>query len=286
MKAANERAHPTTLGRNRRTGFLVWLCLFFLVCFVVAAAVGEALAPMDASAQNLDIGISEPSPTHWLGTDDLGRDILSRVIVGSRSALVGPAIVALGSAVLGGALGIITGFRGGWMDSIIMRWVDLMYALPGLLVLIVVAGVVGGGYAVAVLLLMLFTAPYTARIIRAATLEQRNLPYIEAAVVLGVSRWRIMRRHLMPNILPELVATTCVQYATALLTLSSVSFLGLGAPPGSADWGLMSAENRALVFQNAAALLAPAALIVLAATSMNIVGDWLYETLERRGTQR
>src|SRR5207247_2227836 len=125
-------------------------------------------------------------------TDDLGRDILSRTIVGARTAMVGPILIAFGAMVLGNLLGLISGYRGGLTDSGIMRWVDLMYALPPLLVAIVIAGVLGSSYGLAVALLVILTAPYDTRIVRAATLEQRSLPYVEAARTLGLSDSRIM----------------------------------------------------------------------------------------------
>lgn len=277
---------PRTQRPRRRPSLVVLLCLAFLALFVFTAAFGRLIAPYGANSQDLLIGLTGPSAHHLLGTDDVGRDILSLVIRGALAALVGPAAVAIGSSLLGGTLGILSGFLGGWVDAVIMRWVDVMYALPGLLVLIVIAGVAGGGNRIAILLLILFNAPYTARIVRGATLEQRGLPYVEAARVLGVSRTRRMTAHILPNVAPQLVATTFLQYATALLALSSLSFLGLGAAPGSADWGLMAADNRTLLFQNPAAMLAPAGLIILAAASMNITGDWLFEFIGRKGRSR
>ena len=283
-------AMSRTIGRRKRRvsrpSAIVWICMVFLALFVLTALLAPLVLPADAAAQNLATGLTGPSSHHLLGTDDLGRDILAMVLLGARSALIGPLIVALGAGALGGALGVLAGFRGGWTDTVIMRWVDLMYALPGLLVLIVVAGVAGGGYGLAVIMLLLFNAPYVTRIVRGATLEQRSRAYVEAARVLGVSRTRRMAVHILPNVLPELVAATFLQYATALLALSSLSFLGLGAPPGSSDWGLMAASNRTFLFDNPASMLAPAGLIILAAATMNIVGDWAFEQLERRGRTR
>lgn len=286
MSEAMNLQLPRSERPRRRPSWLVLLCLAFLAVFLLSAALGHLIAPQQSIGQNLEVGLSSPSFDHILGTDNLGRDILHLLVRGALPALAGPALVAIGSALLGGTLGILSGFLGGWVDAITMRWVDVMYALPGLLVLIVVAGVAGGGARIAVALLILFNAPYTARIIRGATLEQRGLPYVEAARVLGVSRTRRMVSHIFPNVLPQLVATTFLQYATALLALSSLSFLGLGAAPGSADWGLMAADNRTLLFQNPASMLAPAALIVLAASSMNIVGDWLFEAIGKNGQSR
>jgi peptide/nickel transport system permease protein len=221
-----------------------------------------------------------------LGTDELGRDIFSRVIVGTRTAVIGPVAIALGAMLAGNTLGLIAGYYGGWFDASIMRWADLMYALPGLLVAIVVLGVLGSGYWVAVLLLVFLTMPYDARIVRGAVLEQRGLPYVEAAQTLGRPTWRILLQHIWPNITPLVVATTFLNFALSLVVLSSLSFLGLGVAPGTADWGRMLAENRTLIFDNPASALAPGAMIVLAAASTNLIGDWYYERLTAKGRSR
>lgn len=276
---------PRAPGRRRRhwPGPLVCVCIAVLAVVAFCAAFGWLVEPFGPNSQDLLVGLAGPSGAHPFGTDDLGRDILSRVIDGARPALLGPLAVAVGTAVLGGVLGLVSGYAGGWVDAIIMRWADLMYAMPGLLVLIVVGGVLGGGYAVAVPLLILFFAPYTARIVRSVTLEQQGRAYMEAARVLGISRWRRILVHLAPNAMPEVVATTCVQFATSLVTLSSLSFLGLGAAAGSADWGLMAAANRTLILDNPLSMLAPAAMIVITAAAVTIVGDWAFERMQNRG---
>jgi peptide/nickel transport system permease protein len=199
---------------------------------------------------------------------------------------VGPIIIALGAMVIGNTLGLIAGYKGGAVDATIMRWVDLMWALPGLLIAIVVVGVLGGGYWLAVALLILLTAPYDTRIVRGATLEQRPLPYVEAARTLGLRDRRIMVRHIWPNVLPLVVANTFLNFAFTLVTLSALSFLGLGVGPGTPDWGRMLAESRTLLFDNPWAALAPGLMLVITAASMNLIGDWLYEWMSDRGRAR
>jgi peptide/nickel transport system permease protein len=260
-----------------------------MVVAVVAlcAVAGPLIAPDDPNAQDLNLVLAAPSTQHLLGTDDLGRDILSRVIDGARPALVGSLLVAIGSSlVLGTTLGLLAGYVGGRIDGLVMRWVDLMYSLPTFLIAIVVVGVLGGGYALAVALLALFFSPADVRIIRAAALEQRSLPYVEAARMLGLSRLRIIARHIFPTVLPVIIAVAFLDVAYALVTLSGLSFLGIGTPPGSADWGRMVAENRVYVFDTPAAPLSPAVMIVAAAASLNILGDWLSERLADRGRRR
>jgi peptide/nickel transport system permease protein len=271
---------------RRRFPYLIGFCFLVIGVVVVCAIFGSLIAPHDPNQQNLLVGLTSPSKDFWLGTDDLGRDVFSRVIVGARTAIVGPIIIALGAMLIGNALGLIAGYRGGTVDATIMRWVDLMWALPGLLIAIVVVGVLGGGYWLAVALLIVLTAPYDTRIVRAATLEQRSLPYVEAARALGLRDRRIMLRHIWPNVLPLVVANTFLNFAFTLVTLSALSFLGLGVGPGTPDWGRMLAESRTLLFDNPWAALGPGLMLVITAASMNLIGDWLYEWMSDRGRGR
>jgi peptide/nickel transport system permease protein len=258
----------------------------FIATVTVMAVLGDVIAPHDPNAQDLATGLSKPTGSHWLGTDALGRDILSRIIAGARSALLGPLAIALGSAVFGSTLGLLAGYYGGLADSSISRWVDLMWALPGLLILIVVAGALGGGYWFSVGLLVILTMPFDTRMARAATLEQAPRAYVEAAKTLGVSDVRIMALHIWPNISSVVCANAFLNFAGALVALAGLSYLGLAIPPGTPDWGLMQAEGRNLLFANPMGVLAPAAMIVLTATCMTLIGDWLYERLSSRGEMR
>jgi peptide/nickel transport system permease protein len=253
---------------------------------VFMTAFGSLVAPHDPSAQNLATPIAPPSGAHWLGTDELGRDVLSRVVVGARTAFIGPLLIAAGSMLLGNVLGLLAGYLGGVVDVLIMRWVDLMWSVPGLLVIIVVVGALGSGYWIAVAILTVLTIPFDTRIVRGATLEQTPRPYVEAAKTLGVPDRRIMVLHIWPNVSATAVANAFLVFAGSLVTLSSLSFVGLGAPPGTPDWGGMLSEGRDLLFANPVATLAPAAAIVATAASMNLIGDWLYERLSSRGAAR
>ncbi|HET6223185.1 MAG TPA: ABC transporter permease [Dongiaceae bacterium] len=268
-------------GMGRRAPILVALSFLVVAVVFICAVLGEHIAPGDASTQRLDVGDRPPSIEFWAGTDLLGRDVLSRVIVGARTALMGPIIVAVGAFTIATLLGLISGYLGGMVDSAIMRWADFMLALPGPLVAIVVVGILGGGYWTAVLvLIILFTAPDT-RIVRSAVLEQRPLPYIDAARTLGISKTRILFVHILPNVLPIILAYVVLDFAFALVNLAALSFLGLGVEPGTPDWGRMLFENRNILFSNPVALLLPAAMIILTAGSMNLIGDWIFERFSR-----
>ncbi|MFI6786622.1 ABC transporter permease [Nonomuraea sp. NPDC050383] len=271
--------------RRKAPGPIVGLCFVVVGAIVVMALFGPLLVPHDPDAQNLGDIMAMPSGQHWLGTDILGRDTFSRVVAGARSAFLGPLAIAVGSFVLGNGLGLLAGYRGGRVDALIMRWVDFMWAIPALLVLIVAAGAVGTGYWPTVAVLMVLTVPLDTRVVRGATLEQVPRPYVEAAKTLGVPDRRIMLLHIWPNVSPVSVANSFLVFASSLGALAAMSFLGLGVPPGTPDWGLMLSESQPLLFDNPIAALAPGLMIVLTATSMNLIGDWLYERLSNRGTR-
>ena len=276
----------TVESRRRKFPIVIGLCIAFVVAVAVCAIFGRLIAPHDAFAQDLLNTVQGPTSEHWFGTDSLGQDVFSRTIVGARTAVMGPLVIAFGAMLLGSLLGTLAGYRGGTSDFAIMRWADLMYALPSLLVAIVVVGVLGGGYWIAVILLMVLTAPYDARLIRASVLEQRPRAYVEAARALGLPSRRIMFVHVWPNVLPIVIANTFLNFAFSLVALAGLSYLGLGAGPGSADWGRMISDNRNLLFDNPLAPLGPAMALVLTAVAVNLLGDWAYERVADRGRAR
>ncbi|MET8382774.1 ABC transporter permease [Streptosporangium canum] len=259
--------------------------LAILLAVAVAAAFAPWLVP-DATGQDLMLGISGPEPGHPLGTDDLGRDVLELLVAGARTAVPGALCVAAGSMLIGNLVGLPAGYLGGWTDALAMRWADLMFSLPALLVAIVVAGVLGGGYGLAIAVLVVLFAPTDTRVVRGAVLEQRHRPYVEAARLKNLSAWRIMTRHVWPNIAPVALANAFLNFAYALVSLASLSFLGLGVPAGSPDWGRTLSDNRTQLLANPWAVIAPGLAIIATAAALNIVGDWLYERVDRRGRTR
>ena len=284
---ASSPAAELAAPRARR-GFspAVGVAFVVLAVVVICAAFGQWIAPHDPNEQDLLFSLTGPSREHLLGTDDLGRDIASRTIVGARTAVVGPLLIAFGAMLIGSILGLLAGYLGGFSDSAISRWVDLIYAMPALLVAIVVVGVLGGGYFLAVGLLVVLFSPIDTRIVRGATLDQRSRPYVEAARMLGLSNRRIMVGHIWPNVLPLALANAFLTFAFSIVALASLSFLGLGVGPGTADWGRMLSDSRTLLFDVPAAAVAPGIAIVVTAASVNVIGDWLYERLSDRGRAR
>jgi peptide/nickel transport system permease protein len=272
--------------RRARPSAILVLCLILVAGVVFLALFGKSVTPHDPNAQDLASAMAGPSGAHWLGADALGRDVFSRVLVGARTAVEGPLAIALISMVLGNALGLLAGYRGGIIDTLLMRWVDFMLAVPALLVIVVIVGALGSSYWLAVIVLAILTVPIDARVVRGATIEQVPRPYVEAAKTLGVPNRRIMVQHIWPNISAVAVANAFLIFAGSLVALSGLSFLGLGAPPGTADWGQMLGENRTLIFVNPSSVLAPGAAIVLVAASVNLLGDWIFEWIASRGATR
>jgi len=225
---ASRPAAELAAPRARR-GFspAVGIAFVVLAAVVICAAFGQWIAPHDPNEQDLLFSLTGPSREHLLGTDDLGRDIASRTIVGARTAVVGPLLIALGAMLIGSVLGLLAGYLGGFSDSAISRWVDLVYAMPALLVAIVVVGVLGGGYFLAIALLVILFSPIDTRIVRGATLDQRSRPYVEAARMLGLSNRRIMVGHIWPNVLPLALANAFLTFAFSIVALASLSFLAL-----------------------------------------------------------
>jgi peptide/nickel transport system ATP-binding protein len=253
-----------------------------LIALLVCSLAPGLLEPADPGTIHATSVLVGPSATYPLGTDALGRDVLSRMIDGAGGTVVGPLVLAVATLALGVPLALLAGFRGGATDATISRIVDVVYALPALLIAIVVVGVFGGGIWIAVAALTVLHVPQTVRLFRAALLQRRRLPYVEAAEVLGVPPWRIMGRHLLAPMLPLVRAVLFVRLTYGLVELSSLSFLGFGATPGSTNWGRMLAENRGLISVNPWAALAPGLALILVAVSFNLLGDWAGE---RDGTR-
>lgn len=280
MTAAIELMSAPT---RRRAPWTIVVIIVFLALVAVMTLVGGLLFP-DAMRQDILASLL-PAGTegHPLGTDELGRDVLAMTIAGTASSVVGPVCVAVGSMLFGIVLGTLAGYERGWLDFVIGRWTDLLLALPVLLAAIVVSGVLGGGYWVTVALLIVLFSPSDIRIVRAGVLEQSARPYIEAAQMLSLSRWRVMFRHILPNVSTLVITNVMLNTAFALVAFSSLSFLGVGVAPGTADWGRQLTDNRAIMFDNPLAVVVPALLVILVACAGNVFGDWLGERLSRTG---
>jgi peptide/nickel transport system permease protein/glutathione transport system permease protein len=283
-------AEATTIAAGPPAGRVAWLvpavCGGVLLIVLVAVLFGRWLAPYDPSAQNPLLGVTGPGPGHLLGTDQLGRDVFSEVIAGARPAVAGPFLVAVGCVVIGGTLGIAGAYFGGAVDAVVNRFADLIYALPALLIAIVVIGVSGGGYWQTVAVLVFLSVPFELRLCRSAAMVQVRLPYVDAARTLGLSAWRTMFRHVLPNVLPTVVATFLLDFVGALLGFAALSFLGLGVPPSSPAWGNLLAQGQSLIAENPWLSIAPAILLSATAAGTTLLGDWAHERIAGRGEAR
>lgn len=289
MIASTRRAPRTAAIRlPRQRSRRDWTSIASVI-LLIAVAVVAAISPMlteAASRQSiLDSLLPPGSPGHLLGTDELGRDVLLLTLAGTGSAIVGPVAIAAGSMLLAVIFGTLAGYVGGAPDAIIGRIVDVLLSLPVMLVAIVVAGIFGAGYWVTVAMLIVLFSPSDIRIVRAGVTEQAPRPYVEAAQMLSLSPARIMYRHIVPNVWPLILTNLMLDIGIALVTLSSLSFLGIGVAPGTPDWGRQIADGRTVIADNPAMLLVPALLIILVTMAINLLGDQFGERLRERGLQ-
>jgi len=260
--------------RRRRPVTLVLAGAFLLVMFVLVVA-GQWIVPDPMKQDILDNSLGFGASGHLFGTDDLGRDVLKMAVGGARSSLLGPLVVALGSMTLGVLLGTLAGYRRGWTDIVVSRWTDLLLALPAILLAIVVAGIFGAGYWITVAVFIVLFSPSDIRMVRAAVMEQAPRPYVESARMLGLSQWRVMYRHILPNITRLVLANVLLDYAFAIVAMASLSFLGIGVNPGVANWGRQLADGQEIMLTNPWTVAVPAILIILVACAVNLLGDAL-----------
>ncbi|MCH9274828.1 ABC transporter permease [Bifidobacterium amazonense] len=263
----------------------IWHRLPLILALVVLAAVVvlSVVPALSAGALDQDIMLSTalPDADHPLGTDALGRDVLKLTLAGARTAIIGPVTIALGAMAVGLVFGLTAAYVGGWVDWIISRVVELMLSLPTLLLAIVVAGVIGGGYWTNVLVFVILYAPYEVRLVRSGALAHINDPFLDAARLLELGPLRTLAFHLFPVIRPLVGAALFLDMSNALVSLSSLSFLGLGVSPQDADWGRQLSDARNLLFDNPYAAIAPGVAIIVTSIALNIVGDFITEQSEK-----
>ncbi|MEV6699548.1 ABC transporter permease [Streptomyces sp. NPDC051453] len=250
---------------------------------VLAAVLAPLLAPYAPDTIDLSASLVGTSGDHFLGTDSSGQDLLSRVLYGARTSLIAPILLLAIAAVLGVTLGTLAAWRGGWVDTLVSRLTDVMYAFPGLLFTVLIIAVFGSGMTTSVLALGLAYTPTVAKYTRSVALAERRKPYIDAYRVLGMGGARICARFLVPNLGRSVVGYLVVLFGEALMSLATLSYLGFGAQPPSSDWGLMVQEGQAAVVQGALLpALVPGFAIALVVVSFNVVGVWAADRLGSR----
>ena len=252
--------------------------ILFLLLFVALCA--PVLAPHDPMEQNLYARLQPPSLDHPLGTDDFGRDILSRMIYGSRISLRIGAASITAALLVGTLLGLWAGYWGGWVDTLIMRCMDLLLAFPSILFAIAIVAVVGPGIDNAIMAVSVVLIPQFARLVRSSVLTVRETAYIEAARALGAGPMRILFFGILPNCTAPIIVQTTLGLGTAILDAAGLSFLGLGAQPPMPEWGAMLAGGRELLFEAPWVMTFPGLAIFIVVLAINLFGDGLRDALD------
>lgn len=260
---------------------LAFASLCFLLLMVLIALLAPLIAPYPPALTSLPDALQGPSGAHWLGTDDLGRDTLSRVIYGTRTSLLAAAQATGLSVILGAPLGILAGFLGGRWDSVMSRVADALMTFPGLLLAVVIVGILGPGLTNAMLAIGVVYAPRLFRVARASATSVMPETYIRAAETLGCSKTRIVLRHLVPNALSPIVVQISLAMGTALLVEASLSFLGLGVQPPDASWGSLLGKAVPYLTVQPVAVIVTGSLIAAAILSFNLVGDGVRDSIGR-----
>jgi peptide/nickel transport system permease protein len=280
-QAAIGRGRPAVISRLGRVGWLSVLAATVAVLLVLVAVLAPLIAPHDPEAIDPLNVFAASSAAHPLGTDDTGRDLLSRLIYGARPSLAGPAIVVLISSTLGTLLALAAGWLGGPVDAVLSRGLDILFAFPGLILAVVAAAVFGAGFVAPVAALSIAYTPVIARVLRSAVLREVGLPYVAALRVQGASGARICFRHIVPNIAPLVLVQSAVGFGYAMLDLAAISFLGLGIQPPTPDWGVMAANGQpAILDGNPQQSLYAALVVVVAVVAFNLVGERLAQRFE------
>lgn len=256
--------------------------LAILAGFVLIAVLAPMASPYDPEEADFEKVLLRPSAAHPFGTDQLGRDLLTRVALGTRvSFLIGILAVGL-SAAIGIPVGLISGYRGGGFDIAAQRLVDIGLAFPGFLLALTLIAILGVGVANVVVSVGLATAPVYVRLVRGVALSVRAQVYVEAARAIGASELRIVARHVLPNCLPPVIVQSTLQLGTAILTAAGLGFLGLGVKPPTPEWGTMLGEGQTYLFSSWYIATFPGLAIFLAVMAFNLLGDGLRDALDPR----
>jgi peptide/nickel transport system permease protein len=274
--ASDVGTHAATRRTRRRLDPVLVACAIVIAAIVAVALLAPQIAPHDPNQSDLLNSNLGPGRSHLLGTDSVGRDLLSRLIFGARLSLVGPALIVSIATILGAALAITTAWVGGALDTVVARALDVLFAFPGLIFAVFAVAMFGAGLTAPVIALAIAYLPYIARVLRSTAVKERHLPYVSALYVGGLSATRICFRHLLPNILPFVLVQATLSFGSALVDLSALSYLGLGVQPPTAEWGLMVSSGQSSILNgHAAESLLAGLLIIVTVVSFNLLGDRL-----------
>jgi peptide/nickel transport system permease protein len=259
---------------------VVVLGMVIIIIFIIAAAFAPFLVPYNPDKIDMNNARLQPSGNHWLGTDSLGRDTLSRVIYGARVSLMIGLVVVLFSSIVGMSLGLIAGYFGGWVHAIIMRLIDMLMAFPVLILALLVAALLGGGLVNVIWALAFAMVPIYARLMCGQAISVKENDYVLAERSTGASHIRIMLRHLAPNCFPPLIVMMTMMLGTTILAEAGLSFLGIGVQPPTPTWGNMVNDGRDYLLSNPLLSFAPGLAIMLVVYAFNMIGDGLRDALD------
>lgn len=256
--------------------------LAIVLIYLVLAIFGEALAPYHYTEQNVSAALQSPSLQYFFGTDQFGRDIFSRVIVGSRSIMLLAGVATLLSLVVGSTIGLVAGYVGGWWDEAIMRATDLLLSFPALLLALLIISLLGSDVIYLILTIVVVFAPGIARVVRSETLNLMTREFIEAARVIGAPAHRILLRHLLPNLADLLVVEGSIYFSYTIMIGAGLGFLGLGVQPPSPDWGLQVNDGRNFIVTAWWITIFPSLAIVSLVLGVNLLADGLTQQQKKR----
>jgi peptide/nickel transport system permease protein len=270
--------------QRRRRPLSLAIAVAVLLVIFGAAVLAPVLAPHSPETTRLLDSLAPPGTEgHWLGTDSVGRDLLSRLMYGARLSLLAPLAVVLLSGLLGTAIGLIAARAGGWVDAVLSRAMDIVFAFPSLLLAMLVVAVSGPGLTAPICALVVSYAPFIGRVVRSVALQEGARPYVESYRVMGFGEWWVTLRHLLPNILPVLLAQGALSFGYALMDLASLSYLGLGVRPPEADWGSMISQERGAILQGEVwSGLLPGLAVLLTVVCVNLIGEHISASVGRK----
>ena len=268
--------------RKNRTKRMFIIFSILAAALLICSIIAPLLCPYDPYAQDLSKSLQPPSAEHWLGTDRYGRDLLSRVIIGSQTSIYSTLILVAFMTVVGTVLGILAGLYGGILDTIIMRISDIFLAFPGLVFALAVAGALGGGVQNAIIALAAVGWPKFARLARSQTLAQKKQQYMDAARLSGNGTFKIIIWHLLPNIIGHIIVTAVLDIGTSMMEIAGLSYLGLGAMPPVAEWGSMMSGAREFIQTAPWVAFAPGIAIFISVVIFNMFGDTVRDYFDPR----
>lgn len=261
------------------------IALGFILFLVVIAFIGPAIVPYDVNEFDYSAILQGPSAKHFFGTDEFGRDLFSRIVLGTPISLaVGLSAVTMG-AVTGTVLGLVSGYYRGWIDGVIMRICDTLFAFPGIILAIAIVAILGSGLYNVVIAVAVFSTPTFARIVRSRTMAIKESVFVKAAINLGASDARILFKHILPGAIPDIIVQYTMSIGTSILTASSLSFLGMGAQPPTPEWGLLLSNGRQYIATNMYTTIFPGLAIFFTVLSFNTLGDGLRDALDPKMTE-